>query len=113
MITGKRLEIERLTGRLGEGRWKSTQLGNSLATYPTCAMVRTERMVPRGDRSSRQKTSRRPALPDSERIGNKSMAGKREMSEDVYGIVLQRLRDMVKAGLPESQCPVVEPHTRR
>ena len=36
------------------------------------------------------------------------MTGKREMSEDVYGMVLQRLRDMVKAGLPESQCPVVE-----
>ena len=41
------------------------------------------------------------------------MAGKREMSEDVYGMVLQRLHDMVKAGLPESQCPVVELHTRR
>lgn len=35
VVTGKRLEIERLTGRLGEGRWKSTQPGNSLATYPT------------------------------------------------------------------------------
>ncbi len=41
------------------------------------------------------------------------MMGKREMTEDVYGVVLQRLRDMVKAGLPESQCPVVEPHTHR
>ena len=30
------------------------------------------------------------------------MVGKREMSEDVYGMVLQRLRDMVRAGLPES-----------
>ena len=36
------------------------------------------------------------------------MIGKREMSEDVYGMVLQRLCDMVKAGLPEPQCPVVE-----
>jgi hypothetical protein len=45
-------------------------------------------------------TSRRPVLPDSERIGDKSMAGKRGMSEDVYGMVLQRLRDMVKAELP-------------
>jgi hypothetical protein len=27
------------------------------------------------------------------------MAGKREMSEDVYGMGLQRLRDMVRAGL--------------
>ena len=41
------------------------------------------------------------------------MIGKREMSEDVYGLVLQRLRDMVKAGLPEPQSPVVEPHTHR
>ena len=39
------------------------------------------------------------------------MVGKREMSEDVYGFVLQCLRDRVKAGLPESQCPVVEPHS--
>jgi len=41
------------------------------------------------------------------------MVGKREMSEDVYGMVLQRLRNMVRAGLPESQCPAVQPYTRR
>ena len=41
------------------------------------------------------------------------MVGKREMSEDVYGMVLQRLRDRVRAEWPESQCPVVELHTRR
>jgi hypothetical protein len=41
------------------------------------------------------------------------MVGKREMSEDVYGMVLQRLHDTVRAALPEPQCPVVEPHTRR
>jgi hypothetical protein len=58
-------------------------------------------------------TSRRPVLPESERIGDKSMAGKREMLEDVYGMVLQRLGDMLKAGLCEPRCPVVEPHTRR
>jgi len=29
------------------------------------------------------------------------MVGKREMSEDVYGMVLQRLRDTVRAGLPK------------
>jgi hypothetical protein len=40
------------------------------------------------------------------------MVGKREMSEDVYGMVLQRLRDRVRAGLPKSQCPGVELHTR-
>ena len=33
---------------------------------------------------------------------------KREMPEDVYGMVPQRLRDMAKAGLPEPQSPVVE-----
>jgi hypothetical protein len=29
------------------------------------------------------------------------MVGKQEMSEDVYGMVLQRLRDTVRAALPE------------
>lgn len=33
---------------------------------------------------------------------------KRGISEDVYGIVPQRLRDMAKAGLPEPQSPGVE-----
>src|SRR5215470_13412741 len=33
--TGERLEIERLTSRSEEGRWKSTHRGNSLAAYPT------------------------------------------------------------------------------
>jgi hypothetical protein len=33
---------------------------------------------------------------------------KREVTEDVYVAVLQRLNDMAKAKLPESQCPVVE-----
>ena len=41
------------------------------------------------------------------------MVGKQEMSEDVYGMVLQRLRERVRAGLPKPQCPVVELHTRR
>jgi len=36
------------------------------------------------------------------------MAIKRKMSESVYGIVLQRLNDMVKATLPESQSPGVD-----
>jgi len=38
---------------------------------------------------------------------------KRELSEDMYGLVPQRLRDMAKAGLPKAKSPVVEPHTRR
>jgi len=41
------------------------------------------------------------------------MDGKRELPEDVYDFVPQRLRDMAKAGLPEPKSPAVEPHTRR
>jgi hypothetical protein len=33
---------------------------------------------------------------------------KREMPEDVYGMVPQHLNDMVKAKLPELQSPVVD-----
>jgi len=40
------------------------------------------------------------------------MVGKQERSEDGYGMVLQRLRDRVRAALPQPQCPVVELHTR-
>lgn len=36
------------------------------------------------------------------------MVIKRKMSESVYGIVLQRLNDMAKATLPESQSPGVD-----
>ena len=76
-------------------------------------MGRTERLASGGGQRSRQMTLRRPPNLDPKGRGDKSLVGKREMSEDVYGMVLQRLRDMVKAGLPESQCPVVESHTRR
>ncbi len=41
------------------------------------------------------------------------MSEKRETSEGTYGVVLQGPRDKVKAGLPESQSPAVEPHTHR
>ena len=41
------------------------------------------------------------------------MSEKRESLEGVYGAVPQDPRDMVKAILPESQSPVVEPHTHR
>jgi hypothetical protein len=40
VVTGERLEIERLTSRSEEGRWKSTHRGNSLAAYPTASTVR-------------------------------------------------------------------------
>jgi hypothetical protein len=45
--------------------------------------------------------------------GDNSMLLKRGVSEDVYGTAPQRLSDRVKAGLPESQCPVVETHALR
>ena len=41
------------------------------------------------------------------------MSLKRGVAEDVYGTALQRLSDMAKAGLPESQCPVAELHALR
>ena len=34
---------------------------------------------------------------------------KRGITEDVYGMALQRLSDRAKAALPEPQCPGVEP----
>jgi hypothetical protein len=40
------------------------------------------------------------------------MPEKQEMLEDAEGMVLQDPRDRAKAKLPESQSPVVEPHTR-
>ena len=46
-VTGERLEIERLTSRSEEGRWKSTHRGNSLAAYPTSRPV-----LRRGDGSN-------------------------------------------------------------
>ena len=36
------------------------------------------------------------------------MLVKRGMTEDVYGMALQRLNDRAKAGLPEPQCPGME-----
>ena len=40
------------------------------------------------------------------------MPEKRESLEGVYGAVPRGPRDKAKATLPESQSPVVEPHTR-
>jgi hypothetical protein len=46
-VTGERLEIERLTSRSEEGRWKSTHRGNSLAAYPTSSPVLEQRWARR------------------------------------------------------------------
>jgi hypothetical protein len=43
--------------------------------------------------------------------GEKSMPEKQESPEGAYDAVLQGPRDKAKAKLPESQSPVVEPHT--
>jgi hypothetical protein len=58
-------------------------------------------------------TPRRPPSLDPKGRGDKRMGGKRAMLEDVYGMVPQRLRETVRAGLPKPQCPAVAPHTRR
>ncbi len=44
--------------------------------------------------------------------GEKSMPEKRGSPEGADGVVPQGPRDKAKATLPESQSPVVEPHTR-
>jgi hypothetical protein len=47
----------------------------------------------------------RPAYLDAKARGDQSMPGKRRPSGGVRGGVLQDLRDMAKAGLPEAQSP--------
>jgi hypothetical protein len=78
-----------------------------------CAVVRTDGIATTGGRRSRQVTPRRTTDLDPKGRGDKSMLVKQEISEGVYDMVLQRLRDMAKGEFPESQCPGVEPHTRR
>lgn len=73
-----------------------------------CAVVRTERIATRGGRRSGKKTPRRTTYLDPKGRRDKSMFVKREATEDVYGVVPQRLSDRAKAGLPEPQCPGVE-----
>lgn len=54
-------------------------------------------------------TPRRTTNLNSKEKGDKSLFVKREVTEDVYVTVLQRLSDMAKAKLPKSQYPAVEP----
>ena len=51
--------------------------------------------------------------PMAKGSGDKSMIEKREVSEHARPIVPQGPRDRVKAGLPESQTPEMEPHIHR
>jgi hypothetical protein len=71
-------------------------------------MSRTEEIATAGGRSSRPKTPRRPTYLTLKGGGDRSMLGKRGVTEDVYGTALQRLSDTAKAALPEPQCPGVE-----
>jgi len=64
-----------------------------------CAVSRTERIANRVGRSSGQMTPRRTTNLDSKGKGDKSMSVKRGTPEDVYGVALQRLSDMAKAGI--------------
>jgi hypothetical protein len=62
-----------------------------------CAMSRTEGIVTTGDRSSRQLTPRRTTYLTLKGGGDRSMLVKRGIAEDVYAIVLQRLRGCLKS----------------
>jgi hypothetical protein len=53
-------------------------------------------------------TPRRTTYLTLKREGDRSMLVKRGVAEDVYAPALQRLRDTVRAGLPQSQSPGVE-----
>jgi hypothetical protein len=65
-------------------------------------MSRTEGIVTTGDRSSRQMTPRRTTYLTLKGGGDNSMLLKREVGEDVYTTVLQRLHDKAKGEFPES-----------
>jgi hypothetical protein len=58
-------------------------------------------------------TPRRTTYLDPKGRGDKSMFVKQGAAEDVYASALQRLSDMVKATLPEPQCPAAVRHARR
>src|SRR5262245_42154088 len=71
-------------------------------------MSRTEEIATAGGRSSRQLTPRRTTYLDPKGGRDSSMLLKQGVAEDVYAPALQRLRDRVRAGLPQSQSPGVE-----
>jgi hypothetical protein len=109
---------------------KTLWLGNSPATHifvngrragqvNTTDGYKSVRRVTRGVNSHqrwpefRAKTPRRTTYLDPKGRGNNSMLIKQRTVEDVYAVALQRLSDRAKAELPESQCPVAEPHALR
>jgi hypothetical protein len=78
-----------------------------------CAVSCTERIANQVGWSSGQMTPRRTTNLDPKGKGDKSMSVKRGTTEGVYVVALQRLSDMVKAILPEPQCPAAETHALR
>ena len=78
-----------------------------------CAVSRAERIATRGGPEFRAMTPRRTTNLDPKGRRNNSMLIKQRTAEDVYAVALQRLSDRAKAKLPESQCPVAEPHALR
>jgi len=76
-----------------------------------CAAERgVESLVQPG--GTRRKVSGASTYPNLKGGRDKSMLEKREWLEDAESLVLQTSRDTVKAKLPESQSPAVQPHTR-
>ena len=91
--------------------WRRTS-GAAPDALQGCAVSRTDGIATRGGRSSGFMTPRRTTDLDPKGRGDKRMVVKQGTTEDGYVVVLQHLSDMVRVGLPEPQCPVVEPHTR-
>jgi hypothetical protein len=67
-----------------------------------CAVVRTDKIANLVGWSSRQLTPRRTTYLNLKKKGDKSLFVKRNVTEDVYGTVPQRLSNMAKAKLLES-----------
>jgi hypothetical protein len=62
-----------------------------------CAVARTDRIANSVGWSSRQLTPRRTTNLNSKEKGDKSLFVKRNVTEDVYDTVPQRLSDMAKS----------------
>jgi hypothetical protein len=83
-------------------------------TACTVCAVRRFVCIPRTvRRNSEELFLDRPAYLDAKAEGDQSMPVKRWLSEDVEGRVPQDPRDMVKAGLLETQSPEVKVRTHR
>jgi hypothetical protein len=100
VVTGERLEIERLTSRSEEGRWKSTHRGNSLAAYPTSRTGLTGGM--------RKRTARQRAL--SLPNGNVEISTYRDVKASLRPLCFQEIGSTTVRTCAASQ-PVLTPYT--